>query len=57
MILIHVMYLNGAWSTCVLNQGLHKRRRGAVGVVMMFVGSGGASVGGSDGGNCDCDND
>ena len=57
MILIHVMYLNGAWNTCVLNQGLHNRRRGAVGVVMMFVGSGGASVGGSDGGNCDCDND
>ena len=44
----------------MLNQGLHKRWHWAVDdvvitmvMVMMFV----SSVGGSDGGNCDCDND
>jgi len=34
--------------------------KGGVGllvVVMMFISSGGASVGGSEGDNCDCDND
>lgn len=34
--------------------------KGGVGllvVVMVFIRSGGASVGGCDGGNCDCDKD
>lgn len=35
-----------------------QRRRGAAGGgYLMFIRSGGASVGGCDGGNCDCDKD